>query len=121
MSKRSNVGKWVRRGLWIALGLGIVALIVVASLPKPVPVDVARAERARLRVSVDEDGRTRVKDRYVISAPLAGTLDRIELSPGDTVREGQVIARLVPLARPLMDPSTRAEAEARSAAASAAR
>ncbi|MBZ0121099.1 MAG: hypothetical protein K8H88_29155, partial [Sandaracinaceae bacterium] len=89
-SRRRNVGKWLRRVLWIVLALGIVALIVVAALPKPVPVDFVQVRRARLEVTVDEDGRTRVKDRYVIGAPLAGTLDRIELHPGDPVAEGQV-------------------------------
>ncbi|MCC6874386.1 MAG: efflux RND transporter periplasmic adaptor subunit [Sandaracinaceae bacterium] len=120
-SRRRNVGKWLRRALWIVLALGIVALIVVAALPKPVPVDFVQVRRARLEVTVDEDGRTRVKDRYVIGAPLAGTLDRIELHPGDPVAEGQVIARIVPLARPLMDATTRAEAQARASAAAAAR
>jgi HlyD family secretion protein len=122
MQKRKrSVLRWIKRGLWIVLAIGLVALIVVAFLPKPVPVDVARVHRSSLRVTIDEDGRTRVKDRYQIGAPLTGNLGRIELHAGDRVEAGQVVARLVPLARPLMDASTRAEAEARAAAATAAR
>lgn len=112
--------KWRKRALWIALALGVVAMIVLAFLPEPVPVDLVTARRDTLRVTVDEDGRTRVKDRYEIGAPLAGTLARVELDPGDRVTAGDVVARIVPLERPLMNPSMRAEAEARVAAAEAA-
>ena len=111
--------KWLKRSLWALLALALAAMIVVAFLPKPVPVDVAPVERSALRVTVDEDGRTRLSDRYVVSAPLTGNLARVELHPGDSVSDGQVIARLVPLARPLMDAQSRAEAEARVAASSA--
>ncbi len=111
--------KWLKRGLWTLAGLALVAMIVVAFLPKPIPVDLVEVSRGALRVTVDEDGRTRVSDRYVVSAPLSGNIGRIELSPGDAVTEGAVLARLVPLARPLMDAQTRAEAEARVAASAA--
>mgnify|MGYP000194559742 CR=1 FL=1 len=118
-SNRRSLLKWIKRSLWIAAALGLLAMIVVAFLPKPVLVDVVEVERGALRVTVDEDGRSRVSDRYVLSAPLTGNLGRIELDPGDDVGEGEVIARLVPLARPLMDAQSRAEAEARVAAAAA--
>lgn len=111
--------KWLKRLLWAGAAAGLVAMIVIAFLPKPIPVDLVAAEVESMRVTVDEDGRTRVSDRYVVGAPLTGNLGRIELNPGDAVEEGSVIARLVPLARPLMDAQTRAEAEARVAAASA--
>lgn len=119
MAKRSAAMKWVKRSLWGVAALGLLAMIVVAFLPKPIPVDSVEAERDSLRVTVDEDGRTRVSDRYTVSAPLAGNLGRLELHPGDRVEEGAVIARLVPLSRPLMDSQTRAEAEARVAASQA--
>jgi HlyD family secretion protein len=114
-----ELAKWLKRSLWIVFALGLVGMIVVAFLPKPVPVDLVPVERGSLRVTVDEDGRTRVMDRYVVSAPLTGNLGRIELDPGDVVEDGQVLARLVPLARPLMDAQSRAEAQARVASASA--
>jgi biotin carboxyl carrier protein len=84
-------------------------------------VDLAEVTQGPLRVTVDEDGRARVKDRFVISAPLVGSLARIELDPGDAVTEGQMLARLVPLLPPLMDERTRTGAEARVAATDAGR
>jgi len=110
--------KWVLGAVAaIALALGLVR----AFTPAPLAVEVAAVTRGPLRVTVDEDGRTRVTDRFVVSAPLAGTLGRIELRPGDTVRRGDPVARIVPLASPLLDPRSRAESEARVAAAASAR
>lgn len=117
---RRSLGRWVKRGLLWLVGAVIVGLIAVAMLPKRVPVDVATAETAALRVSVDEDGMTRVKDRYVVSAPLGGSLGRIELDPGDAVKQGDVLCRIVPLAPALLDERTKSSAEARVAAALAA-
>jgi HlyD family secretion protein len=118
---RRNLAKWIRRGVFWLLGLGVVSMIVVAFLPKPAPVDVAKVSFAPLEVSIAEDGRTRIKDRYVVSAPLAANLTRIELSAGDAVEPGQVVARLTSLRAPLLDTRTRAETRARIEAARAAR
>jgi HlyD family secretion protein len=96
-------------------------MIVVSFMPKPVVVETATAKRGQLVVTVDEDGKSRVKDRYVVSAPLSGNLARIELRPGDMVKPGQILARLVPLEAPLLDTRSKAEAEARVRAAEASR
>lgn len=120
MAEASGLRKWLRRGL-LALALAlVVGLIVVAWIPNPVEVEVATVERGTLVVTVNEDGRTRVKDRYIISAPLTGNLARVELEAGDSIEEQQVVARLVPLPPPLLDSRTRAEAKARVDAAQAA-
>ena len=118
---RRNAGRWIARGLWSLVGVGLVTATVFAFLPKPVPVEVATIERGLLRVTVDEDGKTRVVDRYVVSAPLAGHMARIELHPGDPVEEGTLLATLEPVAPPLLDARTRAETEARLLAAQAAK
>jgi HlyD family secretion protein len=61
-------------------------------------------------VTIDEEGETRVRERFVVSAPVSGTVQRIELEPGDRVVRGQtVVARLTPAASPLIDPRTQAE------------
>ena len=98
------------------------ALVVVYALkPTTVPVEVVRAERGRLRVTVDEDGKTRIRDRYVVSAPLTGRLVRIALRPGDEVKAGQtVLATIEPRDPELLDASARAIAEARVKAAETA-
>jgi HlyD family secretion protein len=93
--------------------------VVYGFLPKPVPVDVSLAQRAPLRVSVEEEGRTRVKDRYVVSAPVPGYLRRISLKVGDGVSKGQQVALLEPLRAAVLDPRSRAEAEASASAAQA--
>jgi HlyD family secretion protein len=98
----------------------VIGLIVVAWIPNPVEVEVATVTRGPLIVTVNEDGRTRVKDRYVVSSPITGNLARPELEAGDIIEEGQVLARLVPLPPPLLDSRTRAEAKARVDAAQAA-
>lgn len=113
--------RWLKRLLLLALALGGAALIVLALLPRPVPVDVAIVEQGMMTVTVDEDGQARVKDRHTVSPPLGGRLARIELDPGDEVKQGDVLARIVPLEPPLLDARTRGSAEARVAASSAAK
>lgn len=119
MSK-TKTSRIIRRVVGALFALGVVALIVVASLPKPVPVDTAEVVRGPLEVTVDEDGRTRVEDRFVVDAPIGGRVGRPELQAGDPITEGQVVARIAPLPPQLMDPRSRAQAEARVASARAA-
>ncbi len=114
------VARWLKRGFLIAVAVAVVAMIVVAWLPKPTPVDVAEVVRGPMQVTVDEDGRARVKDRYTVSAPISGRVARIELDAGDSVEQGVVVARIVPLDPPLLDERSREGAKARVAAASAA-
>ncbi len=110
------------RWLFLLLAtLGLLGVIWMAWRPNPLDVEIAAVTRGPLVVTVDEDGLTRVKDRYLVSAPIAGNLGRLELKAGDLIQEGQVLARLVPLPPPLLDARTRAEAKARVAAATAAR
>lgn len=86
-------------------GLAIIVLVVIiyGFWPKPVPVDVGRVTRGPMEVTVEEEGKTRVKDKYVISAPVSGLLQRIEYDSGDKVKEGMVVARIQPAAPGLLD------------------
>jgi HlyD family secretion protein len=120
MDKPSGLKKWIRRAVLALAALSVVGLVVVAWIPNPVEVEVAEVVRGPLVVTVNEDGRTRVKDRYLVSAPIMGNLARLDLEAGDTIEEEQVLARLVPLLPPLLDSRTRAEAKARVDAAVAA-
>ncbi|HKP59001.1 MAG TPA: HlyD family efflux transporter periplasmic adaptor subunit [Polyangiales bacterium] len=116
--------RWARKlraAALILLGLSVIVGLVFAWLPDPAPVDLATVSIGPMQVTVDEDGRTRVKDRYMVSAPLLANLTRIELRPGDRVLPGQVLARLVPLEPPLLDARTRALQTARVSAALANR
>jgi len=77
-----------------------------------VPVETAVVQRGPLLVTVDEEGRTRVRDRFVVAAPVAGRVLRIELEPGDSVKAGDVVARMRSEAPSLLDARSRAEAQA---------
>jgi HlyD family secretion protein len=118
--KRRNLGKWLRRSAWIVLAIAIVTLVVLAWLPKPVVVDTYVVRGGPMQVTVDTSGRTRVKDRHVVSAPINGNLSRIDLRPNDTVERNAVLARIAPLAPMLLDARTKAETAARLSAATAA-
>jgi HlyD family secretion protein len=109
-----------RKTGFILLAVAIVAALVWGFWPAPVLVESAAVVRASLSVTVDEEGRTRVKDRFVISAPVAGYLQRITLEVGDAVSQGQTLALLEPLRPEVLDPRSRARAEAQVAAAQAA-
>jgi HlyD family secretion protein len=100
--------------------LAVMAAVVWGFWPGPVPVEGRPVVRAPLRVTVEEEGLTRVKDRFVISAPVAGYLQRIQLEVGDAVTQGQTLAVLEPLRPEVLDPRSRARAEAQVAAAQAA-
>jgi HlyD family secretion protein len=108
-----------RRIFVISVGAVVLAAVVYGFLPEPVPVDIAVAKAGPLRVTVEEEGRTRVRDRYVVSAPVPGYLRRIELKVGDSVSKGQQVVLLEPLRSAVLDPRSRAEAEAAVTAAQA--
>lgn len=105
--------------VWVAVAV-VGGLVAVALWPKTFTVDTAALARGPLMVTVDEEGRTRVRDRFVVGAPVAGRVLRIELEPGDVVHAGDVVARLQPEAPALLDARSRAEAEAALASARAA-
>lgn len=90
----------------IALATGLAAIGLAAAWalrPQPVQVETATVARGAFEQTVTEDGKTRVRDRYVISAALAGKLQRIRLKSGDPVRAGQIVAVLVPTAPAFLD------------------
>src|SRR5687768_1377469 len=112
--------KWLRRLFWVVPIAVAVVAVVLAMRPKPVAVETTVAAKTHLRVTVSGEGKTRVKDRYVVTAPLHADLARIDLRAGDTVGEGTVLATLEPIAPPLLDPRQRKELAERAQAAEAA-
>jgi HlyD family secretion protein len=113
--------QWRRIVLIALVAIGLVASFVWAFQPRPVPADLAVLERGPLRVTVDEEGETRVRDVYVVSAPVDGRLLRIETEVGDPVRAGRtILASIQPRPPTLLDRRTRESAEARLRAADAA-
>jgi HlyD family secretion protein len=105
-------------------GLSVLAIAVAAAVawgfwPRAEPVETATVARRSLEITVEEEGRTRVRDRYVLYAPVAGYLRRIDLEVGDPAPRGTTLGTLDPLRPATLDQRSRAEAEARVAAARA--
>jgi HlyD family secretion protein len=98
----------------------VAAGLVIGFMPRAVPVDVAEVRRAPLAVTVEEEGKTRVRERYLVSAPVAGYLRRIGFEAGDAVKAGQVLAVIEPTRAVALDPRTRAQAQSQVRAAEAA-
>jgi HlyD family secretion protein len=109
------------RRTWIALGAAAaaVAAFAWAMAPRPVAVELAAASLGRFEATIDEDARTRLAERYVVSTPLAGKLARIALREGDAVEAGAPVATIAPALPPLRDARTIEELAARVGAAGA--
>lgn len=106
---------------WTALVLLLAGALWFAFTPSPLPVEVTEVRRGELQITVDDDGRTRVRDRFTISAPIEGRLLRPPLRAGDLVEAKKtVVAEFAPTASSPLDPRARREAQARVAAAEAA-
>ena len=111
---------WRQRILLILLLLLVGLAVLWAFLPRAVPVETAIVSRGPLRVTVEEEGKTRLRDRFVISAPIAGYARRVALEVGDPVKRGEAVAEIEPMRSEGLDPRSRATAEARVSAAEAA-
>jgi HlyD family secretion protein len=104
----------------------LVASLLVGGLllwgfwPQPLPVELVEVQRGPMRVLIEQEGKTRVTDRFVISAPVDGVACRVDLDVGDSVQEGQVLLSISPLESKVLDSRSQAEAEALVAAADAA-
>jgi HlyD family secretion protein len=109
-----------RRWLPYFFGAILVALLAFGLRPKAAPVETARAITGPLRATVSEEGKTRIKQRYVVSSPVTGQLRRVPFKPGAAVAAGAVVAVIEPMTASPLDTRSRALAEARrdSAAAS---
>ncbi len=120
-AKKNGVPAW-RRRLPLLGVLLLVALVVVGLWPRAVPVEAGRVTRGPLVVTVEEEGMTRVKNRYVISAPVSGQLRRIDWKAGAVVEAGKtVLATLETSGADFLDARGQAQAEARVRTAEAAR
>jgi HlyD family secretion protein len=109
-----------RRTLFvIILILFVIGATIYGFYPRAAVVDLVNVSRGPLQVTIEEEGRTRLKDRFVLSAPVAGYMHRITAKVGDTVKRGQSVVVLEPLRSPQLDPRSRAEAQAVVSAAEA--
>ncbi|TGY89807.1 efflux RND transporter periplasmic adaptor subunit [Marinicauda algicola] len=109
-----------RTVFWSVAGLVVLALIVWAFWPRPVPADFAVVRRGEMVVSVRDEGYTRVREVYVVSAPLAGRVLRVDSEAGDRVEAGEVLANILASDPAMLDVRSRSEAEAALRSAEAA-
>lgn len=109
-----------RNQIALALALAALALLVAWALrPQPVAVETAEVVKGVFEQAVSDDGKTRVRDRFVVAAPLAGQLERVQLEIGDPVKQGQIVAELTPAAPAFLDARTQRELRERIGAAEA--
>jgi len=113
--------KWVRWAFGGAALAIVAATLILLFAPRPVPVDLAPVSRGPIAETVADQGYARAREAYVVSAPVSGRLERLDLHVGDRIAAGQtVVARIRPTSAELLDPRARAQAQAAVAAASAA-
>lgn len=112
--------KKMRIWIWGGVAVLIVAGLIYSLSPQPVLIEISVVEEKPLLVSIREEGITRVKDRYVVSAPVSGYMRRVNLEVGDRIEQGQTLTELEPLRSDVLDPRRRAEAEARVSASRSA-
>jgi HlyD family secretion protein len=111
----------LRRIITWSLGLGVVALLVYGMMPRPIEVEIGTITMNDLTVHIVEEGKTRIRNRYLVAAPVTGTMRRVALKAGDTVQAGETILTTIePTLAPLLDARSKAQAEARVAASEAA-
>ena len=115
-----NRNRSVRRTVWLAVGVALALSIAWALRPQPILVTTAPVERGTLSATVTAEGRTQVKELYVVSTPVDGQLERVVVHPSDVVADGAVVAEVKPGASRPLDPRSRGEASAAVASAEAA-
>jgi len=103
MNPNTSPGFLKRWGPWGLAALGVIALMYWALMPRPLVAEVGTVSTGRFEQAIDEDGQLRVKNRYVISAPMSAELVRPTLKVGDPIRAGDVVAKLMPLAPNMID------------------
>ena len=106
----------MKKKTWMMLAAGAAvgaALFAWAFAPRPLGVELAAASEGPFETSIEEDGKTRLRDRFVVAAPLAGTLARITLREGDAVEAGAPLASITPVLPAMLDERTRREQQLR--------
>ncbi len=102
-----QIRRWI---IMVSIAAAVAGTLLYGFWPKAASVETAAAVRGPLTVAIEEEGKTRVIDRFIVSVPVAGFLRRVELKAGDTVKKGDSLFLLDPLPSQVLDPRSRAEA-----------
>jgi HlyD family secretion protein len=106
---------------WVLAVGAFIGFVAWALRPQPVSVETVEVTQGTFEQTVDEDGKTRVRDRYLLAAPLGGRIMRVGLKAGDAIEAGEVVTTIVPQVPSLQDARTVRELEERAAAVDASR
>jgi len=87
----------IKRIVTLVLVLGAAGVVWMLARPRPIAVDVATITRGRVRAFVEEEGKSRVADRFVVATQVAGRLRRVRLDAGDKVETGALVCEIDPL------------------------
>lgn len=119
MNKPSTKGQTAKRkSLWRKIlvgtfGIALAVFIITGLLPKPIEVETGFVTRGPLTVSVLEEGKTRIRSRYVVSPPVAGYLRRVPVRAGDRIEGGKTLLAVIQASpSSFLDPRAKAQAEA---------
>ncbi|MCC3751975.1 MAG: efflux RND transporter periplasmic adaptor subunit [Halorhodospira halophila] len=112
--------RWKAVIAWTLAGVAVIGLLILVLRPAPILVDTEAVSRGPLEVTLEEEGKTRVADRYLLSAPATAQARRVTPEPGDRVEAGEVLATLDPMAVPVLDARAREQARAQLEAARSA-
>lgn len=100
--------------LWFVVVGTMTGLVVYGFWPQPIEVETVSPQAGAIAITVDDDGETRIRERYVLSAPVTGKMLRVEFDAGDSVIAGETeVAQIQPSDPSLLDARSRAEAQAR--------
>lgn len=116
----NKTSRYLKKVIWTAALLTVVGATAWTLRPQPIHVTTATVTRGPVTATVSGSGRTRVRDLFVIAAPVDGQLERVVVKPGDAIAANDVVASIRPAASRPLDPRTRAEAGAAAGSAKAA-
>lgn len=103
----------LKRWLLLAfISMAVVSAVIYGFMPRPAPVNIAKVLTGPMRVTIREEGKTRLKERFVVSAPVSGYMRRATLKAGDPVKKGHALALIEPLRPDALDPRSKKEAVA---------
>lgn len=117
MTKESLAAVVRHKALYALLIVALAGVALWSFWPRGIAVETAQARRAPLESGFTEEGRTRLRARYQVNAPLDGVMERVRVEPGDTVSSGAIVAVLRPSRAAMFDPANRAQQESRLLAA----
>ncbi len=111
--------KMLKKFMPAIVGIFVVSILAAVFWTKPAVIEVGIITRGSFQQTIDEDGKTRTRDRYIVSSPLAGNLRRMRLKAGDRVDPDEILATIIPSLPPLLDVKSEKELKERLGAAEA--